>query len=290
MLSCEDATNAMKYARFFIILVISVSATFPLAALGAPLSAGTLIKLPDDGNSQTTVDAAVYYYGADGKRYVFANDRTYFTWYENFSSVQTVSATELAAIPIGGNVTYRPGFKMVKIQTDPKVYAVAKGGTLRWVQTEGVAIALYGASWNQKIDDVPDAFFVNYATGAAIASASDYSPAAALAGSPDIGTDKGLTAPPPPGPPLAVTVEYTGSGFAPQNVTVAIGGTVTWINKTGSLWVASNPHPAHTDLPGLSSGTVNMNGTYSFIFNQAGAWGYHNHLNTGFGGTVTVSQ
>ncbi|MEK7516720.1 MAG: hypothetical protein AAB562_03940 [Patescibacteria group bacterium] len=273
----------------FIILTLALAA-LPLMALGAPPAAGSLIKLPDDGNPQTTIDAAVYYYGVDGKRYVFPNDRTYFTWYENFSSVQTVSAAELAAIQIGGNVTYRPGFKMVKIQTDPKVYAVAKGGTLRWVQTEGVAIALYGASWNQKIDDVPDAFFVNYATGATIASASDYSPAAALAGSPDIGADKGLASPAPPGPPAAATVEYTGSGFAPQNVTIAIGGAVTWINKTGSLWIASNPHPAHTDLPGLSSGIINTNGAYSFTFNQAGAWGYHHHLNASFGGTVTVSQ
>lgn len=278
----------MKYARHFIILVLAIAA-LPLMAFGAPPAAGSLIKLPDDGNSQTTVDAAVYYYGADGKRYVFPNDRTYFTWYSDFSSIVTVTATELAAIPIGGNVTYRPGFKMVKIQTDPKVYAVAKGGTLRWVQTEGVAVALYGANWNQKIDDVPDAFFVNYTTGTPIASTADYSVSSALAGSPDIGTDKGLVAPAPL-PPLTATVEYTGSGFAPQNVTIRLGGTVTWVNKTGSLWVASNPHPSHTDLPGLSSGTIPMNGTYAFTFNQAGTWGYHNHLSAGFGGTVTVSQ
>ena len=54
---------------------------------------------------------------------------------------------------------------MVKIQTDPKVYAVAKGGALRWVQTEASATALYGASWNTKVDDLSDAFFADYAIG-----------------------------------------------------------------------------------------------------------------------------
>src|SRR3989338_2938836 len=56
--------------------------------------------------------AAVYYMGEDGFRYVFPNDKTYFTWYENFDSVKWLSDTDMGTIQIGGNVTYRPGVKM----------------------------------------------------------------------------------------------------------------------------------------------------------------------------------
>ncbi|MBU0624777.1 hypothetical protein KKF05_00355 [Patescibacteria group bacterium] len=112
--------------------------------------------------------SGVYYCGVDGKRYVFPNQKTHDTWYSGFSGVIELSDAELAAVPLGGNVTYRPGVRMVKIQTDPKVYAVAAGGVLRWVKTEAAAERLYGSNWNQMIDDVPDAFFVNYVVGEAI--------------------------------------------------------------------------------------------------------------------------
>jgi len=114
--------------------------------------------------------SAVYYCGADGKRYVFVNDKAYFSWYTDFSGVQIVSDATLASITIGGNITYRPGTRMIKIQSDPKTYVVARGGTIRWVQTEAAATRLFGANWNTKIDDVSDAFFVNYTVGTPIAN------------------------------------------------------------------------------------------------------------------------
>jgi|GEM_PF-1119339 len=151
-------------------VIMSVLYMLCFAAAVQAASPGELIKLPDDGNPETTRDSAVYYVGPDGKRYVFPNSRTYFTWYENFDSVKVVSEAELAAIPIGGNVTYRPGTRMVKIISAPDVYAVEPGGTLRWVQTEEIARTLYGTDWNQRIDDIPTAFFVNYSVGAPLAA------------------------------------------------------------------------------------------------------------------------
>ena len=64
--------------------------------------------------------SAVYYMGADGFRYVFPNSNTYFTWYDDFDAVKMISDSDLATIQIGGNVTYRPGSSMIKIQSDPK--------------------------------------------------------------------------------------------------------------------------------------------------------------------------
>lgn len=131
-------------------------------------SQGDLLKSSDN--------PAVYYYGADGKRHAFPNERVYKSWYADFSEVVTVSSADLASITLGSNITYRPGVKMIKLQTVPKVYAVARGGVLRWVQTEEVARSLYGADWNKKIDDVSDALFTDYEEGAPIATASDFNP------------------------------------------------------------------------------------------------------------------
>lgn len=150
----------------------------------ASISSGNLIK--------GMTNASVYYYGADGKRYVFPNEKTFFTWYTDFSSVKTISDTELATLPIGGNVTYRPGVKLVKIMTDPKVYAVAEGGVLRWATSEALAISLYGTDWNKKVDDIPDTFFVNYTVGASIISSSGYTPANETLAASTINVDKGF--------------------------------------------------------------------------------------------------
>lgn len=110
----------------------------------------------------------VYYCGTDGKRYGFPNEKTYFTWYSDFSKVVTISDAQLASIPLAGNVTYRPGVRLVKIASDPKTYAVSRGGLLRWVESEAIAISLYGSTWNKFIDDVPDVFFTNYKVGISI--------------------------------------------------------------------------------------------------------------------------
>jgi hypothetical protein len=135
--------------------------TFALPSAASAAYAGELVKASGP---------AVYYYAADGKRYVFPNEKTYFSWYADFSGVMTISDSELASIMIGGNVTIRPGTKLVKIQTDPKVYAVTLGGVLHWVESEAVATSLYGSNWASRVIDVPDSFFVNYSIGSSVST------------------------------------------------------------------------------------------------------------------------
>lgn len=85
-------------------------------------------------------------------------------------------------------------------------------------------------------------------------------------------------------------VTYTDSGFSPASLTVKVGDTVTFKNGSSKLmWVASNPHPTHTGLPGfdaLSGMAKSQN--YTYTFTKAGSFGYHNHLSTSDGGTITV--
>lgn len=139
----------------------SVGVSFAPLTVSAAASAGDLIKMA--GNP------AVYYFDGS-KRYVFPNSTTYFTWYKDFSGVKTIPASELQSYAIGGNVTVRPGTKLVKITTDPKVYAISYGGVLHAIDSETRAATLYGSSWNKMVVDVPDAFFVNYKSGTAISS------------------------------------------------------------------------------------------------------------------------
>jgi len=153
----------------------TVLATYPVSfaylasqqplVVGVPANSGDLIKASGQ---------AVYYLGANGKRFVFPDDKTYFTWYPDFSTVKTITDAQLQLVPLGGNVTYRPGTKLVKITTDPKVYAVDAHGGLRWLETEATANAIFGSNWGSLVQDVPDGFFVNYTVGASIKSATDY--------------------------------------------------------------------------------------------------------------------
>lgn len=126
---------------------------------------GLLVKLVDDGNASTTVDAAVYVIGADGMRHAFPSEMVYKTWFADFEDVVFIDPANLADYQLGANVTVRPGTWLVKITTDPKVYAVETGGVLRWVTTEEIAESLYGSDWNRQIVDVPDTYWANYTVG-----------------------------------------------------------------------------------------------------------------------------
>ena len=134
---------------------------------------------------------AVYYYGADGKRYVFPDKMSYFSWYQDFSELKTISDSELAAISLGGVVTYEPG-SLVKISSLPQVYAVSAGGVLRWVKTEELAASLYGPNWASLVHDLADSFFIIYKMGSDIATEADFNPTAERFNSSSIDVDKGL--------------------------------------------------------------------------------------------------
>jgi hypothetical protein len=132
-----------------------------------------------DGRLVKGTGAVVYFAGSDNKRYAFPNEKIFYSWYQDFSTVQAISDTELAAIPLGGEVTYKPGARLVKVPEDPKVYVVSGTGELRWVQSEEIAKQLFGDNWAKQVDDVGGSMFANYALGTPIAGVGDYEAAAA---------------------------------------------------------------------------------------------------------------
>lgn len=155
-----------KLRKIFAVSVIALTvvAMSGVATNGAKAAAqaGDLIK--KDGLS------TVYYLGSDGKRYVFPHESVFFSWYSDFSSVVTVSASELSSYPLGANIVMRPGTKLVKITSDPSVYTVSPNGVLHKIQSEADAIALFGANWAQRVVDVADSFFTNYTIGTPLTS------------------------------------------------------------------------------------------------------------------------
>jgi|GEM_PF-3488287 len=141
----------MRNISFTLLFSLLVS-FLPLQASAATV--GDLVKCADF--------SAVYYLGEDGKRYVFPNEKIYLSWYDDFNSVKTISCTDLASLSIGGNVVYRPGSRLFKLQTVNSVYAVELNGTIRSIASEDQALALYGEDWASRIDDLSDAFWSAY--------------------------------------------------------------------------------------------------------------------------------
>jgi len=248
-------------------LALVAGMMMPLSANAQAFNPGTLIK----GESFS----AVYYFAEDGKRYVFPNEKTYFTWFENFDDVISVDDKTLGTIPIGGNVTYRPGKKMVKITTDPKVYVVDKGGVLRHVDSEQLAETFYNINWNQQIDDIPDAFFINYKMGSAIETAAEYAPADVLNSVKNISENMDFS-----DDIAAISIGDTLTGFVPSSMTVKVGTTVTWTNQDGAA------HSVKGE--GFQSPSLEYKDTYSKTFTQAGSFEFYDSFNEAMVGTINV--
>jgi hypothetical protein len=112
---------------------------------------------------------AVYRYEG-GKRRAFPHLDVYRSWYgDDFSKVVRIGDTQLGTIALGPNMRMKAGAYLVKIQSDPKTYAVEPDGTLRWIQTEAHARELYGAAWAARVRDVDVSLFTDYAVGAPLA-------------------------------------------------------------------------------------------------------------------------
>jgi len=103
--------------------------------------------------------SAVYHIGKDGRKYVFPDAKTYFTWNRDFTKVIRVSLSVLDDYPDGGVVVYRGGTKLITHQNTAKVYAVEPGGIIRWIPNEAIAKKLFGPNWAKMVQDVIPGFF-----------------------------------------------------------------------------------------------------------------------------------
>ena len=151
-----------KLRKAFVISVVSTM-VLSMSMLAVPISVGAAISAGDLVTIEG--DSAVYYIDADDVKHVFPNESTYKSWYRDFSTVKTVTQTEISAFTRGSNITVRPGTKLITSPDEITVYAVEPGGVLKSIVSEANAIDLWGDDWASNVIDVVPSFMVNYSVG-----------------------------------------------------------------------------------------------------------------------------
>jgi plastocyanin len=254
---------------------LAVAGTLAMLATPFASSAATTTAFAPGDLIKGSMDT-VYFFATNGKRFVFPNSKTYFTWYTDFSTVKQIPDNILSTIPLGGNVTYRPGRKMVKIDTDPRTYAVDRGGILRHVASEQMAETLYGIAWKNQIDDIPDGFFINYKIGTPIEVANDYQPENVLTLTTTIAQDKGLDEE----GVVTISIGSAGNGFVPASITVQRGTRVTWTNRDNAVHNVSGSNWNSNDL--------NYNESFTKIYDTVGSFDYTDTIHPVMQGSINV--
>lgn len=130
-------------AIFAVALFVYSGVASSVSAAYAPLN-GDVIKID-------SVDRPAVYYIQNGKRYLFVNRVTYTTWAssvgdvsDKFTTLRKISQADFDKIPVGGNLTIKPGSKLIKFDDSNIVYAVGLGAKLYKLSDEAAKTALYG--------------------------------------------------------------------------------------------------------------------------------------------------
>lgn len=121
---------------------------------------------------------------------------------------------------------------------------------------------------------------VSFALMIAVACGSDYS-------TPPTTPSPAPAPAPPGGAASAVTIQARAEAlgnraYAPAELDVAVGTSLTWTNND------SEGHTADSDAPGWNSGIIPPRGTFSVTFQTAGTFPYHCSIHPGMVGRVTV--
>ena len=78
-------------------------------------------------------------------------------------------------------------------------------------------------------------------------------------------------------------------GFSPKTITIKTGESITWTNNDSeNHTVNSDPHPTHTLYSFLNAGLIKPGDKKTVMFERAGKYTYHDHLNPSLTGSVTV--
>jgi len=90
--------------------------------------------------------------------------------------------------------------------------------------------------------------------------------------------------------PKVFTITLTKTGFVPSRLLIEKGDTVIFTSETdGAFWPASDFHPTHGRLPEFDPGRALLEDeSWSFTFERAGVWTFHDHLMPGMQGKILV--
>lgn len=224
--------------------------------------------------------SVVFYLASNGRRYAFPNEQTFRTWYQDFSQVRTVSDEELTRYTYGGNVTYRPGTRLLQRTGDSKIYTVGRGGMLRWVTNPQVLQRFYGSNWRRLVDELPEARVADYAFGDPVRTVRDTSPDAERAQTPTVEQNRRAPSlvvrpaptshPAVPTPPSLVSgttlsasqgqtiprLPTSPSGSPPSITARPPAAPVVWPGQVRTAPSASSPSVTLPSIGGSASGAV----------------------------------
>lgn len=127
------------------------------------LGEGDLIKISGD--------PAIYKIASDGKKHLFVNEPTFWSYYTgNWSNirlnnqvvfVQTISQTTFDSIPTGNNIAVKSGSRLIKFPNSPKIYTVFGAAKLK-TMTDQSSLDLYGSKWRERVITIQNGFEASY--------------------------------------------------------------------------------------------------------------------------------
>ena len=90
-----------------------------------------------------------------------------------------------------------------------------------------------------------------------------------------------------------IKIEVTDEGFLPSSNKVQKDGTIVWSNKSSSkVQIGSAEHPTHNENRDITGGQFVIElapgESKNVTVTTVGKWGFHDHLNPSFAGTVEV--
>lgn len=90
----------------------------------------------------------------------------------------------------------------------------------------------------------------------------------------------------------SVSIVLTEEGFKPERVRIRVGTPIVFsTTRDKQFWPASNPHPAHSIYDAFDpQQPVASNETWTFVPQDVGVWGFHDHLRSYYTGVLYVEE
>lgn len=89
-----------------------------------------------------------------------------------------------------------------------------------------------------------------------------------------------------------VRVVLTENGFEPNHFRIKKGTEVVFSTDLDNpFWPASNIHPSHSIYSAFDPREpIESDKTWSFVFDEAGEWGFHDHVRSYYTGIIQVIE
>lgn len=127
------------------------------------------------GMRAVKVSGSPIVYLLDGTvRRTIPSEAVYFSYFDSWNKVETISASSLNAYALDGKAGFAVGTR-VKFADTPKVYVVGADHKLHWIASQSVAFDIYGENWNKGIVNVTWSDMVDYGYGTNVLTERDIS-------------------------------------------------------------------------------------------------------------------